>query len=226
MFVKTNFWQLADFNIFSALKRGFLKGLKADEWLRKLLIPVGKQLESLRFSQLPFNLTITATNAHTGESLVLNRNDHPNVFVHKAVRASMSIQYVFKEIELEINNTPILCWDGGTTGNCRFDLAAKLYPGRPTIASTLTYRGQIVSPPRRRLGRLYGIQDHTISILMKSVEEIMLDCLPDDIKKSVILVRPDLEGVGTYNFEIDAQKRLCLIENGRRATKRALQNLK
>ncbi len=144
VFLSENFWQYADLNLFSGLRRGIFGGQKITDWLAKKLNDpnIGGPIS---FRDLHFPLTVTATDAHTGESLILNSQREGTMSVHLAVRASMSIQWVFREITLDAGGTPHLCWDGGTTGNCRFDIANRLYEGRPTVASSLTYRGETVT---------------------------------------------------------------------------------
>ncbi len=173
VFLSENFWQYADLNLFSGLRRGIFGGQKITDWLgKKLNDPnIGGPIS---FRDLHFPLTVTATDAHTGESLILNSQREGTMSVHLAVRASMSIQWVFREITLDAGGTPHLCWDGGTTGNCRFDIANRLYEGRPTVASSLTYRGETVTTQSGLLGavfRPYRVLSHTTSIMMRAVED-------------------------------------------------------
>jgi predicted acylesterase/phospholipase RssA len=231
LLVKIDFWKLADFNLLGMFRGALLGGERIDDWLRKILVEPGSvPPESVRFRDVDFDLTITATNAHTGDSLILNKHEEPGMFVHSAVRASMSIQCVFNEIELEVKGKPVLCWDGGTTGNCRFDLANRMRPERPTIASTLTYRGDVVSTRTGSLGfwlRPFKVLNHSTAILMRSIEKTVWESLPDDVKRNIILVEPRLTGAGprainTYDFDLSTEHRRVLINNGREATRDAL----
>lgn len=227
-FLTTSFWKLSDVNFLSLLTQGIFRGKKISAWLSEHLTR-RDDITPLRFGELDFPLTITATDAHTGRSHILNKENEPGMFIHEAVRASMSIQYVFKAVWLEIGGTPTLCWDGGTTGNCRFDLPQKLYPGRRTLASSLTYRGQVVSTETGLIGawmRPLKVLNHTTAILMRAVEEGMRECMPEEAKKEIIFVDPLLSTgrslVGTYNFHLNQEQREALIKNGRIAVAKAL----
>jgi predicted acylesterase/phospholipase RssA len=228
LFLRENFWRYADWNFLSALTRGALGGKAISDWLKEKLTNQ-QTSDRIRFKDLEFPLTITATDAHTGECLILNAQTEASMFVHLAVRASMSIQWVFREISLEVGGKPHLCWDGGTTGNCRFDLANRLYPGRPTVASSLTYRGEVVVTRSGLLTapfRPYRVLNHTTSIMMRAVEVALREAIPANERANIIFVEPRLEHGGgrvrTYDFGLSWEYRNELVENGRRAIREAL----
>ena len=228
VFLSDNFWQYADFNPFSGLRKGIFGGQKIADWLEKKLYDPQNR-GPISFGALPFPLTITATDAHTGESLILNSQKEGTMYVHLAVRASMSIQWVFREITLDVGGKPHLCWDGGTTGNCRFDIANRLYPGRPTVASSLTYRGEIVTTHSSLVGavfRPYRVLSHTTSIMMRVVEEALRDAIPDDQLQNTFFVEPRLEYTGgrvdTFDFGLRRRHREELVRNGRLAAREKL----
>jgi predicted acylesterase/phospholipase RssA len=223
LFLRTDFWRYADWNIFSGFTKGVLTGDKISHWLEAQLVD-RETFDAIRFEDLKFPLTITATDAHDGECLIINAANAGSMYVHLAVRASMSIQWVFSAITLEVLGKPHLCWDGGTTGNCRFDVANRLYPGRPTIASSLTYRGEIVTTHSSVLGavfRPYKVLNHTNSIMMRAVEVALLEAIPSNARNNTIFVQPRLEYSkgrgGTFNFALKQKYRAQLVENGRRA---------
>jgi NTE family protein len=237
-FLTTDFWRYSDVSLFSAFTKGVLKGDKFSEWLADALQDE-EALSPLRFDDLKFPLTITATDSHTGECLILNAQGDPAMFVHEAVRASMSIQWIFREVILEVREKPCLCgdggtkphrcWDGGTTGNCRFDIANRIYPGRPTIASSLTYRGDIVETHSSYLGmifRPYMVLNHTTSIMMRTVEQALLEAMPEDERANTIFIAPRLSYggrlVNTFDFALARRYREVLVENGKRAVRERL----
>lgn len=227
LFLRENFRRYADWNKTSALRRGVFGGKLISDWLQEKLYD--DVLGPIRFADLEFPLTVTTTDAHTGECLVLNRSSESSMFVHRAVRASMSIQWVFKEIDIEVTGRPRRCWDGGTTGNCRFDIANRIYPGRPTIASSLTYRGDVVETHSSYLGsifRPYVVFNHTTSIMMRAVEQALREAIPADERDNTIFVAPRLEysagRVGTLDFNLDREFREELVQNGKLATREIL----
>ena len=228
LFLRENFGRYADWNKLSTFTKGVLKGKTISEWLENKLYDE-QRAGFVRFNELDFPLTVTATDAHNGECLIINKKKDGSMFVHRAVRASMSIQWVFREIDLEVGGTPHRCWDGGTTGNCRFDLANRIYPGRPTVASSLTYRGDIVETYSSYLGsiiRPYNVLNHTISIMMRAVEQALQDAIPNDERLNTIFLAPRLEysagRVGTFDFRLKREYREELVENGRQAVREKL----
>ena len=110
-FLRENFWRHRDASIVSGFRKGLLRGDKISDWLAEKLYDE-QQLSSIRFDNLKFPLTVTAT--HTGECLVINAEKENSMFVHRAVRASMSIQWIFREIYLEVAGKTHRCWDGVT----------------------------------------------------------------------------------------------------------------
>jgi predicted acylesterase/phospholipase RssA len=228
LFMHENFWREADWNFLSPLRRGLLRGGGISDWLSAKLYDQEK-LRPIRFDDLKFPLTVTATDAHDGECLILNCDTEGSMFVHRAVRASMSIQWVFREITLEVEGKPRLCWDGGTTGNCRFDIANRLYPSRPTIASSLTYRGEVVTTHTGLLGATFRpikVLSHSMSIMMRAVEQAIREAIPASEAQNTIFIEPRLEysagRVDTFDFGLRRQYREELVENGRHAVREKL----
>jgi predicted acylesterase/phospholipase RssA len=223
LFLRENFWKYADWNKFSPFTAGLLRGETISDWLAaKLYDP--ENARYVRFRDVKFPLTVTATDAHTGECLIINCGKDGSMFVHRAVRASMSIQWVFREIVLEVDGKPHRCWDGGSTGNCRFDVANRIYPGRPTIASSLTYRGEIVETHSSYLGsvfRPYQVLSHTTSIMMRAVEQALREAMPAEERQNTTFLEPRLEyssgggRVETFDFNLKREYREELVENGR-----------
>jgi predicted acylesterase/phospholipase RssA len=228
VFLSEDFRRYADWNLYSGLRRGIFRGQKISDWLEKKLNDPNTG-NPISFRDLHFPLTVTATDAHTGQSLILNLEKEGAMSVHLAVRASMSIQWAFREITLDVGGTPHLCWDGGTTGNCRFDIANRLYEGRPTVASSLTYRGEIVTTHSGLMGtplRPYRVLSHTTSIMMRAVEEALKEAIPASDLQNTIFIEPRLEytagRVDTLDFGLKRTHREELVENGRRAVQEKL----
>ena len=228
LFLRENFWRYGDWNKFSTFTKGVLKGQTISDWLGDKLYD-HVQAKHIRFNMLEFPLTVTATDSHNGECLVINSKEDGSMLVHRAVRASMSIQWVFREIDLTVRGTPHRCWDGGTTGNCRFDIANRIYPERPTVASSLTYRGEIVETHSSYLGsifRPYTVLNHTTSIMMRAVEQALREAIPAQERHNTIFLEPRLEysagRVGTFDFGLKREYREELVENGRQAVRENL----
>lgn len=227
LLVTTNFLNFADISL-SPLRRGYVKGEALEEWLTEQLLAPGGTT-SIRFSALApeIDLIITITRADNGDPVVMgpNLNETPDSFVSQAVRASMSIQGIFLEIDIDLNGQKIKAWDGGVTGNCRFDLSCDKYPEILTLASSVTYRGDIQSLPNSACTAFFRpllVADRSADFWLRQIENLTEGLLPDARKEHLKIVRPDLAGVTTTSFTIPPDKRRTLIENGCLATHRAL----
>ena len=230
LLLDTRFFHLADLN-FSVFRRGFMTGKKVRTWLdTQMLAPGGT--ESIRFGDLRrresdphhIDLNISVANAMTGETVVASPSTSANTFVSAAVRASMSIQGVFLEETIDYNGVPITCWDGGVTGNCRFDLSQRKYPDLLTIASSVTYRGEPTSLPNSMFTaaiRPVLVLNRAADFWLRQIENLSEQLLGDRMK-NVIIVRPDLAGVSTLDFHINDELKRTLIANGRAAVEEAL----
>ena len=201
---------------------GALRGAVVEDWLvTKLLdFDTGK---SVRFGNLGFDLTITVTDAATGTPRHLSPIQSPDTDVSRAVRASISIPVVFQDVTVTINGNEIRCWDGGTTGNCRFDLARQNDASRLTVASSVTYGGET----RQLTGRFPLVRavkafNHMLDILLRRMEDTLAEALGPEVMKEVVIVRPKLAGVGTLDFRISRAKREMLARNGREAVREEL----
>lgn len=231
IFLDTDFQSFRDINLFSLIRRGLFRGEALEDWLRKQLlvrVPSGC-VEGVTFEQLPFPLTVTVTDAMTGDSHELSRARTPALHVHTAVRASISIQGVFKDVSLAVaDGKPIRAWDGGNTGNCRVDIARREHPNLPIVAVSLTYRGDVRSTDTsilaawQRPSRLY---DQALNVLMRQFEKVACDGVGPNSVPPVLVLHPDLGNATTFDFALDRAQRRTLIGNGRAAVRQRLQCL-
>lgn len=220
---------LLDPSWFSLVQRGAVRGEAFEQWLIEQTVDQRSHIDSVRFGDFPFDLHITATNAGTGESLVFNRANAPATPLSRAVRASISIPLVFWDTTVDYGGRQLVCWDGGTTGNCRFDIAQSLHPERLTIASSVTYRGEARHLQASKLNamlRPFKVINHLSDIALRNVEEQTLELirrLNPAVANSIIVVRPSFHGAGTLSFRLTAAQREALYTNGRIATTAALR---
>jgi len=180
----------------------------------------------LHFGDLDFDLTVTATDAMTGDSLQLNRDETPAVLVADAVRASMSIPFVFEPIVIDYHGHCITCWDGGVTGNCRFDVARKRNTSLLTIASSVTYRGDhrdVGTGVLRPLLHYFRTSDHTSDIMLRQMEMQLADALGEEIMRRVLIVRPPLGATSTFSFRTTPKQLREFIAQARLCTQHALE---
>jgi predicted acylesterase/phospholipase RssA len=210
-----------DLDVSSIFSKAFVKGDKFEDWLGTMLWNDSEN-RFLSFRDINFDLTVTVTGALSGENILCNRERTPDLAIAKAVRASMSIQGVFRPVSLDMPGpngemNAVKCWDGGTTGNCRFDLPLATAPRRPVIASSLTYRGEAVDVDKgflRSPWRLSRTRDHTISILMRENEQILLDSV-DPGHQKVLVIRPPLSGLSTFDLTIPTDRKAAAIAAAR-----------
>src|SRR4029079_12008364 len=97
---------------------------------------------------------------------------------------------------------------------------------------TLTYSG---APRWTTVGPLHGwalfwsrpraVLGHTIEILLRRLETSALEGLSDDERRRLLLVRPDVSGVGTTDFGLGRSRKKELIRSGRAAAREALDGL-
>jgi predicted acylesterase/phospholipase RssA len=220
---------LLDLTWFALLHRGIIRGNAFEEWLTEHTLDTNRHVESIRFEHLTFDLHVTGTEASTGRPLLFNKTNAPSTTVSRAVRASISIPLVFWDSTADYGGQTLTCWDGGTTGNCRFDIAQSLHPERLTIGSSVTYRGEGRTLAANRivaLVRPLRVIDHLLNIALRSFEEQTNDLigrLAPAIAQQIIVVRPSFLGVNTFNFRLTPTQREELYANGHSATSAALR---
>jgi predicted acylesterase/phospholipase RssA len=221
--LQTDFTTLLDINWKSLLSRGAMKGRRIREWFDDQFYDESTN-RGARFADLKM-LTVTVTNALNGDSVALNYKTAPATLVSRAIRASISIQGVFIPEEIDVNGQRILCWDGGVTGNCRFDLAHE-QGGDLTVASSVTYRGDFTSPSQCRLTaflRPFQVFNRSADIWLMQIERLTEKLLGEEAMRNIVVVRPDLDGVGTLDFRIPERRRKLLMDNGRAQAKAELE---
>jgi NTE family protein len=223
--LNTNFLDLIDANVLSPFRRGFIKGHKVRDRLEVLLMhPQGTA--SVTFGDLkPFDLNVTFTDASNGDSLVANATTAERCSVAAAVRASLSIQGVFLEETIDYQDRKVLCWDGGVTGNCRFDLSARKYPELLTVASSVTYSGKPRELPSSFLAgfvRPVRVFTRSADFWLRQIENLTADLLGKAMDR-VVIVRPEIGDVTTLKFWVPRRMRELLFENGRREAEKQLQ---
>ena len=211
-------------------RKGILKGDKFERWIETVLWrQEAGGGRALTFLDLDFDLTLTTVNALTGESILCNRVNTPSLSVARAVRASMSVQGVFKDVQMDWvrpdgETQSVTCWDGGTAGNCRFDIPARRNPDRPVMASSLTYRGEptvIGGGWRRRATR---IRDHSINIMLRQMEALIMENLAHP--ERILLLHPPLQGLTSAAFTIDNARKVAIIENARVHAENEIKNFR
>lgn len=210
--LQLRFGEYKDYFWRSVFTDGFLKGDAFEKWLSTILWSI-KHQRPLSFQDLAeqdMDLTVTATDALTGDSLPCSARTTPTLSIARAVRASMSIQGYFKDTLLDFPQPPKgdltarRCWDGGNTGNCRIDIAYRNNPALPVIGSSVTYRGEptdIDAGTFRIPLRPIRIAGQTVSILMRQFESAMLEWMEQHGAR-VVLIRPPLMQIGTLDLDM------------------------
>ncbi len=161
-------------------------------------------------------LRVTVVNAATEKTVVLDGTGFGEVALFAAVRGSASIPCVFQEFSLTLPAGLIVCWDGGLTGNCRFDLAlAGKAENAPVVAaSSLTY-SKASAPPRwyqfYKKPVLKGMG--TIHAAMAALEEERYKQYGN--RPDFIYIRADTPAdIETHRFGLSPEKKMRLIDLG------------
>lgn len=127
--LKTNFTRLlnlADIEL-ALMFKGFIHGKKVNELLKTVI-------GDITFSDLKIPLSVVATDAHTGEAVILNEGS-----VIEAVRASMSMPVIF--IPVKYGDRFLI--DGGIIDPVPVDVARKMGADRIIVSN-------VILPPIRR----------------------------------------------------------------------------
>ena len=207
-----------------AWRRMFTKGAIANVksleeiLLAQFLSPNPSTTSGTRMRELPFDLSITLTDAQTGDPIVIDRDRTGTTTLDSAVRASISIPLLFDEARMEIRGKTHFAWDGGLSGNCRFDIASPHNNDIPTVGSTVTYRGQPIQLKDKSMADWLALIEHINSVFLKNIESFVINTLSDKEIRNLIIVRPDFDDVRTLSFDLEPAKKLDLFENGRQAT--------
>ena len=160
--------------------RGFVAGEKLGFILRTLLL--GAEGVT-RFDSLPIPYRAVGTDLETGAKVVLSRGD-----LAMAVRASMAIPGVFTPSEIDGR----ILVDGGMASNMPAEVVREM--GVDVVIAV-----DISTPlvTREKLVTAFAILNQTSGFLTYLNVEEQIRALG----KSDVLVRPNLEGIGTLQFE-------------------------
>ncbi|MFT5501030.1 MAG: NTE family protein [Woeseiaceae bacterium] len=175
------------------LPKGLIQGQKLQLILREQLLPVS---DVKHFDDLPIKFRAVASDIATGDEIVMQQGD-----LAVAIRASMSAPGVFAPVEFE-GHTLV---DGGLVGNVPVDVAREM--GVDVIIA-VDVEFPLYEP--EQLQSALAITEQMLTILIRKETLRRLDQLcPQDI-----LIRPELGGFGSTNFEQIAEA----IEPGVEAT--------
>jgi len=224
-------------------KAGLYKGKSLYNWLRK-------QTDDIRFVDIPMDsLFVVATEMYSGSLAVFSPNTSPSLTLAKAVRASSSIQGYFRPAQINYDeiknsfffkntysiahnippenlssivndNNKMLFWDGGNLGNCRNDIAVKIWEyDTPVIGVSLT------EDPKLEIKNfnIFGVLSKTIDIMMSSMENVVISLSKAHSNRPDYLIKPDRFGVSATEFDIDDELKLKLIQSGYGDTKKLIE---
>jgi Predicted esterase of the alpha-beta hydrolase superfamily len=184
----------------SYLPAGFISGQNVLNLLNGLSI--GYQ-DSIKFKDLPIPFACVSTNLSTGEAVVLKEGILP-----LAMRATMAIPGVFAPVKM---GDKVLV-DGGIVDNFPVDIAREM--GADIIIG-VDIQNDLAKPE----------QLNSISQVLNQIMGLMgNDRYLENIKKTDILIKPDVSNFGTYSFNKPAID--TLIVNGYIAAMEKIADLK
>jgi predicted acylesterase/phospholipase RssA len=218
---------------------GLFSGRTFVEWLHEKLldhnIPRGYSMKQLHLDR-GCDLSLVASDTTNQEMLVLNHRTAPDVPVAMAVRMSMSIPFVWREVVWQkdwgtycgVDKTEARIVDGGVLSNFPIDLVAV-----PTDERIRALMGEDADhTDSRNLGMLI---DETLAVAgvtadqpprpnpLRTVRRIqrLVDTMTGARDNALIqqfgdqVCRLPAKGYGTTEFDMPKQKVDCLVEAGR-----------
>ncbi|NNF16054.1 MAG: BamA/TamA family outer membrane protein, partial [Gammaproteobacteria bacterium] len=163
---------------------GFVQGQKLNMLLRRLIEPV----QGIRdFDELPIPFRAVATDAESGNMIVLGRGD-----LVAAIKASMSAPGVFAPVEIDGR----LLIDGGVANNLPIDVVR-------AMGADLSIVVDIGFPllPRDKLNSALSLTNQMLTILIKRKSDQQLNTLTG----RDIAILPDLGDIGSTDFHRSAE---------------------
>jgi NTE family protein len=171
-----------DFKV--ALPKGFIEGQKISNILGVLTLPAATLRD---FDALPIPFRAVATDATTGEAVVLSRGE-----LARALRASMAIPGIFSPVEME-GHTLV---DGGVSRNLPVDVVKEM--GADVVIAV-----DISTGPAEQLEEtsVLSISGQMLTVLMQrnTLEQL------EQLGERDLLIQPDLAGITSGSFEKGAQ---------------------
>ncbi|MDH5565273.1 MAG: patatin-like phospholipase family protein [Myxococcales bacterium] len=173
---------IKDFKV--ALPRGFIEGQKITNLLQVLSVPVATVRD---FDALPIPFRAVATDASSGESVVIGEGD-----LAQAMRASMAIPAVFSPVEIDGR----MLVDGGVARNLPVDVVQAM--GVDVVIAV-----DIGTSPagQDNVSSAFSISGQMLTVLMYQNTLRQLARLGEHD----LLIRPDLEGITSASFEMGSE---------------------
>lgn len=182
------------------------------KWLVSML-KLKKYNEDITFSDLydktKKELYVTLCNVNYAKTVIANRINTPKMPVALAVRASMSIPFVFRPLIWE-GDTYV---DGGTMYNYPIEVFDEISAPDKTVGFVLSTEEHVINPARKPDDNIIQHIERFFDSIMNVSYEYCFR-LGNDIRT----IFTDTSGVGTLDFSIsDAQKKQ-LYDNGYHST--------
>jgi len=212
---------------------GIYKGDSLYHWLLT-------KTHHLTFADISLDLNIIATEMKNGYLTIFNKTNSPNLKIADAIRASSSIQGIYKPFKISkklVQNSiysnncisspkvdsydlskDVYFWDGGNLGNCRNDIALQLSSKDiPVLGISLT------NDIEKDL-KVINIINHTISIMMNATETLA-DQISNSSNTPDVIIRPNKNGIMSMDFDLTPIQIKQLISNGRVAAELGINRL-
>lgn len=154
-------------------------------------------------------LSIAICNINYGKTVIANYDNTPDMPVVPAVRASMSIPFVFQPFEYNGD----LYVDGGTMYNYPIEVFDAECPQEKTLGFILSKEDDVLNPPRREDNHLVQHIERFFEAVMNVSYEY---CFRLGNQYRTIFIDP--AGVGTLDFKLSDEQKEKLVDNGHQAT--------
>ncbi|HEX3028386.1 MAG TPA: patatin-like phospholipase family protein [Clostridia bacterium] len=154
-------------------------------------------------------LSVAVCNINYGKTIIANYTNTPDMPVVSAVRASMSMPFIYQPFEWNGD----LYVDGGTMYNYPIEVFDEECPPEKTLGFILSTEDSILNPKRRTDN---GIVEH-IECFFDAVMNVSYEyCFRLGNQYRTVFIDP--AGVGTLDFKLTDEQKTKLVDNGHTAT--------
>ncbi len=161
------------------------------------------------YEQKQIELFVVMCNSNYSKTVIANHETYPDLSIVDAIKASMSIPFVFSPDTIEGNQYV----DGGTMYNYPVDIFDDDTAKGATLGFILSSRDTIFNPPRREINNLGNLIEGIFNAIMNvSYESIFRT---GNAHRTVFI---DCGDIGTLDFDLDESQKNALVESGKDAT--------
>lgn len=157
-----------------------------------------KKYLALKLKDCKINTNIVVTNLEEKSHRVFNNASDPEFSLAKAIRASISIPFVFEPVKIDDQ----LYVDGGVSANFPLDIFG-------TGNGVIGFR--VLSKQKAKLDKIRNVKDYTGAVIETFIESTMREHIEDAVFAKTIFIESDQESL---NFNITDSDVDRMIQEG------------